>query len=438
MSPDRPPAGAAVRAAAAIALARVVTAAAPLDAALAEPDVAPRDRPLLKALVQGALRWHQRLEWQAGELTTRQLKREQAELAALLRIGLYQLQESRIPPHAAVSATVDAAALLGVPRAKGLVNAVLRRFMREREALDLRMQSVPRALFSHPPWLIDALRRDWPNDWRRVLEQNNCPPPMWLRVNLLRTSREEYLQELATAGIAAVPAADVPSAVLLAEPASTDELPGFAAGRVSVQDAAAQLAPSLLEPEPGQRVLDACAAPGGKTGHLLEACPALDELVALDRDPLRLERVRENLTRLELDAKLLAADATAPGEWWDGRAFDRILLDAPCSAVGVIRRHPDIKVLRKPGDVDRAAALQAKLLDALWPLLAPGGRLLYATCSVLARENSAQIEQFLARAPDAALVRTHSVLPGQTNMDGFYYACVVKQDVARLALHPQQ
>lgn len=398
----------------------------------------PRDEPLLRALVQGALRWHHRLDWQVGELSSRPLRGAQPELAALLRVGLYQLQESRIPEHAAVSATVDAAPLINAPRAKGLVNAVLRRFMRERDALTERMQQIPSALHSHPGWLIEALRHDWPSDWERVLEQNNRAPPMWLRVNLLRTSREEYLRELEAAGLAAELSVDVPSAVLLREPVGVRELPRFTAGEVSVQDAAAQLAPSLLRLGPGQRVLDACAAPGGKTGHLLETCPDVGELIAIDRDPERLERVRENLTRLRLVAKLEAADATVPAEWWDGRAFDRILLDAPCSAVGVIRRHPDIKVLRRPADVERAVGLQARLLDALWPLLAPGGRLLYVTCSVLARENGRQIERFLARAPDAVLERALTVLPGQANMDGFYYACIDKQDVTRLAPHLQQ
>jgi len=419
-------------------VARIASGAEPLDAALAAPPVAARDASLFKALVQGTLRWHHRLEWQVGELATAKLDPKQRDLAALLRVGLYQLQESRIPPHAAVSATVEAAALVGAPRAKGLVNAILRRFLRERESLAARMQGVPRALYSHPPWLIDAFRTDWPDAWRDILDANNRAPPLWVRVNLLRTSRDEYLRELEAAGLAAEPSPEVPSAVLLAEPVGVDALPGFAAGRVSVQDAAAQLAPALLEPAPGHRVLDACAAPGGKTGHLREACPELAELVAIDRDAARLDRVRENLARLELDATLAVADATVPEAWWDGRAFDRILLDAPCSAVGVIRRHPDIKVLRKPRDVERVAALQAKLLDALWPLLAPGGRLLYAACSVLARETGRQIDAFVARTADAVPGRTVTVLPGRANMDGFYYACVDKQNVARLALHPQQ
>jgi 16S rRNA (cytosine967-C5)-methyltransferase len=425
--------GAAVRAAAAAVVARVLRDRCEADEALAaaEAGVAQRDRSLLGALAFGALRWHQRLEWQVARLLTRPLKPGQLELGALLRIGLLQLQEMRIPEHAAVSATVDAAALVGQRDAAPLVNAVLRRFQRERAVLDAALAGDDEARLCHPRWLLEQLARDWPDDWQRICAANNSPAPMWLRVNERRTTRVDYLARLAAAGIGARPDEQVATAVVLDAPQPVDALPGFAAGEASVQDVAAQRAAGLLDLAPGQRVLDACAAPGGKTGHILESCLGLDEVWALDRDAARLDRVRSNLERLGLAARLVAGDATRPELWWDGRPFERILLDAPCSAVGVIRRHPDIKLLRRPEDVARAVALQADLLRALWALLAPGGRLVYATCSVLHRENDAQIAAFLSSVegvdgPGTARLSRCQTLPGDADGDGFYYACVLK------------
>jgi 16S rRNA (cytosine967-C5)-methyltransferase len=425
--------GASVRAVAARVVARVLRERVDADDALdaASPNVAERDRPLLAALVFGAMRWHHRLEWQSARLLTRPLKAGELELAALLRIGLLQLQEMRIPAHAAVSATVDAAAELGARAAAPLVNAVLRRFQRERPALDAALEDAPEARLSHPAWLIGELARDWPDDWRRICERNNAPAPMWLRVNERRTTRADYLARLRAAGLGARASAEVGTAIVLEEPQAVDALPGFAAGEVSVQDVAAQLAAGYLALAPGQRVLDACAAPGGKTGHVLETCSGLTEVVALDRDGERLDRVRANLERLGLAATLVVGDATRPADWWDGRPFDRILVDAPCSAVGVIRRHPDIKVLRRPEDVARAVTLQADLLRALWPLLASGGRLVYATCSVLKAENDAQIAAFRSMigtvdAPGTAPLSGCQTLPGDADGDGFYYACLLK------------
>jgi len=428
------PAGAEVRAEAARLVARVLDERVAADDLLPAAGIAARDQPLLAALVFGCLRWHYRLEWQARHLLARPLARGQAVLAALLRVGLLQLQELRVPPHAAVSATVNAAALLGARRAGGLVNAVLRRFQRERDELTSAAFNVPEARFAHPQWLIEALRADHPNEWAEILDANNAAPPFWLRVNLARTTRADYLEKLAAAGLAATEAPDVASAVLVAKPVGVESLPGFAAGEVSVQDLSAQRAASLLELAPGQRVLDACAAPGGKTGHILEAQRGRGEVWAVDRDAERIGRVRENLDRLGLAAKLVTADATAPGDWWDGRPFDRILIDAPCSATGVIRRHPDIKVLRRPPDVDRAVLLQARLLRALWPLLLPGGRLVYATCSVLRRENDAQIEAFRAEEPaiePAEGVASLQLKPGEAAGDGFYYAWLQKPRLLR-------
>ena len=436
----KPPAGASIRAAAARIIARVLRDGLPADEVLASaPEKGTRDAPLLAALVLGALRWHHRLEWQALQLLNRPIKPKQVELAALLRIGLLQLQELRIPEHAAVSATVDAAAELGLRDARGLVNAVLRRFQRERAALDARLESVPEARFSHPDWLIQWLRSDWPDAWQPILDANNVQPPMWLRVNLRSAAREDYVALLAAAGLEASASAETEAAVLLAVPQPVESLPGFAKGLVSVQDAAAQLAPRFLDLKPGQRVLDACAAPGGKTGHILEACPQLAAVWALDRDATRLAKLHDNLARLKLEAKVLCADAARPEGWWDGIPFDRVLLDAPCSATGVIRRHPDIKVLRSPEDVERATQLQALLLQGLWPVVKPGGRLVYATCSVLRRENEDTVVRFLNNTPDAEPAppdgvsggRGHQILPGEANMDGFYYACLDKQDVSR-------
>jgi 16S rRNA (cytosine967-C5)-methyltransferase len=433
------PPGAAVRAAAATLGARVLRERIDADEALggAPPEgVAERDAALLAALVFGALRWHYRLERQCERLLSRPLKAGQLELAALLRIGLLQLEHLRIPEHAAVSATVDAAAAIGQRDAAPLVNAVLRRFQRERGELETGLENDPVARYSHPAWLLAELERDWPEDWQRICDANNAPAPMWLRVNERKATRADYLEKMRTAGIAAHASPEVPTAVMLAAPQPVQTLPGFSAGEVSVQDVAAQRAAGFLDLLPGQRVLDACAAPGGKTGHILEACPGLEEVWAVDRDGSRLEMVRDNLARLGLAAKIVAGDATRPEAWWDGRQFDRILLDAPCSAVGVIRRHPDIKVLRRPEDVARAVELQAALLDALWPLLRPGGRLVYATCSVLRRENDAQIAGFAAAvgATDALGTAGQSrcqTLPGHADGDGFYYACLLKPDALR-------
>jgi 16S rRNA (cytosine967-C5)-methyltransferase len=441
LSPERAPAGAKVRAVAAELVARVIDDRIAVDELLPGHGVAARDQPLLAALVLGALRWHHRLDWQCGRLLTRPLQKGDTELAALLRIGLLQLEELRIPAHAAVSATVDAAALLGSRHAAGLVNAVLRRFQREREQLTRAEEQPAEARFSHPRWMIEAVRHDHPEQWTAILDANNAPPPMWLRVNSLRTSRPEYLATLERGGLKAT-VGNVESSVRLEAPVPVASLPGFAAGEVSVQDLSAQRAAHLLDLKPGHRVLDACAAPGGKTGHILELAAGRCEVWAVERDSARLEMVRENLDRLALSAKLVTGDATTPQEWWDGKPFDRILLDAPCSALGVIRRHPDIKVLRRPTDVDRVVTLQASMLKALWPLLAPGGLLVYATCTVLKRENDQQIEAFRSTEstiePELATASSCQLLTGEAEGDGFYYAWLRKPHVSRtLGVSPQ-
>ncbi len=388
-----------------------------------------RDQSLLRSMLTESLRWHHRFERQLAMLLDRPLKRKESELAALLRIGLTQLAIMRIPDHAAVSATVAASAVLGLARARGLVNAVLRRYLRERSELERALEGDEVARFSHPAWLIDTIRHDWPNE--SLLAANNQRPPLWLRVNRARTAPDDYLALLRQAGIEASVAAPFPDAVLLAEPRPVDAVPGFEEGLVSVQDAAAQRAAEVMDLVPGQRVLDACAAPGGKAAHMLERCPGLEVLVALDSDEARLELVRQNLDRLGLAAELVVGDATEPAAWFDGTRFDRVLVDAPCSATGVIRRHPDIKVLRRAGDVARLQAMQSAMLDALWQLVEPGGLLVYSTCSVLRAENVGVVEDFVGRTADATVgpfpSRGHfQLLPGQTNTDGFYYACLRK------------
>lgn len=332
---------------------------------------------------------------------------------ALLLTSLALLWPSDAPPYPDYT-LVDQAVVAIRARAAasaGFVNAVLRRFVREREALVAAALADPLARFNHPVWWLDRLRADWPERWQAIADADNLHPPMTLRVNARRSSAGAYIETLAAAGIGARVLAS--QAVVLDRPLPVTQLPGFADGRVSVQDASAQLAAPLLlaEPSPGRmRVLDACAAPGGKTAHLLELADV--DLIAIDRDPARLVRVDETLVRLGLAARTLAADAAEPAAWWDGRPFDRILLDAPCSASGIVRRHPDVRWLRRPGDLAALAAIQARLLDALWPLLAPGGRLLYVTCSVFRAEGQDQIDAFLQRRNDAALAR-HPPSPGQ-------------------------
>lgn len=393
-------------------------------------------RALAQELCYGTLRWWPRLELLLGRLMDKPLKAKEHEVKSLLLIGLYQLTSLEIPPHAAVSETVAVTALLKKGWAKGLVNAVLRRFQRERAALEAELDGDEVAASAHPRWLLERLQEAWPEQWHRIVTANNQRPPMTLRNNRARQGRESYLQDLQKAGFNAKPSAHAPDALTLEQPVGVEQLPGFTEGRVSVQDGAAQLAATLVAPEPDMRILDACAAPGGKTGHLLEICRDI-ELVALDIEGKRLERVKQNLDRLGLEASLVAADAAKPAQWWDEKPFDRILLDAPCSATGVIRRHPDIKLLRRDQDIEQLVALQRTILDALWPLLVPGGMLVYATCSVLPQENSEQLANFLARHDDAMESPLkvewgtsesvgRQILPDQDGMDGFYYACIKK------------
>ena len=429
-----------IRADAARIVAEVTDRGRSLDDLLAAEADEGSARGLKRSLCYGALRWHFRLVAIIKALAERPPEKLQPSLRALIEVGLYQLISGDVAEHAAVSETVNATRALGLPKASGFVNALLRRFQREREAV---LHAVDRDLSirtAHPRWFVDALRDERPDVLETVLEENNRHPPLWLRVNRMRAAVADVQRDLEAAGFQAVPHRLAPEALQVTPPADVRTLPGFDAGRFSVQDAAAQLAVELLAAEPGERILDACAAPGGKTCHLLERAGGAVEVTALDVSEPRLQRVRENLERLGLTARLATGDAAKPETWWDGRKYDRILLDVPCSATGVIRRHPDIKILRREKDVPALARRQRALLDACWGLLRPGGTLLYTSCSVLAAENSRVVSGFLARhaeARDQTPERTagwpprlpgegpgYQVMPGESGMDGFYFACL--------------
>ncbi len=398
----------------------------------------PADRAFAQQLCFGVLRFLPRLESCASRHLRRPLKARDRDIHVILLLGLYQLIYLRTPDHAAVSETVALTRSAGKPWARGLVNAVLRGFLREREKTLAEVDRDEAIALAHPRWLFEMLRADWPDEYRTIAEANNRQPPMVLRVNRLRVERSVWLQRARVAGVEGSAAPFTESGVVLRRPWDVAALPGFSEGEVSVQDAAAQLAVDLLDLRPGQRVLDACAAPGGKTAHIAEREPRLAELVAVDVERKRLQRVEENLRRLGLRAHLVEGDARDPASWWDGNPFDRILLDAPCSATGVIRRHPDIKVLRRADDIPEVVVKQQQLLESMWSLLNPGGILLYVTCSVLKRENVRQITDFVESHPDArelpitgewgrVMTVGRQVLPDEHQMDGFYYACLRKE-----------
>ena len=393
-----------------------------------------KDRAFIQALCYGVCRNFHRLDYILSQMLDKPLK--DLDVKALALIGLYQLKFMRVKSHAAVSETVLAARKK--PWAKALINALLRSYLRGQEGFEQKADNVKSALVSHPDWLVQQIEQDWPIQAQQIFQQNNEQPPMALRVNLANISQDQYLQKLRDQGIEAEAVSFCRSAILLNKPAVVDILPGFNEGWVSVQDTAAQLAAELLDVQIGHRVLDVCAAPGGKAAHILEHQPKVRELVAVDIDKLRLQRVNDNFQRLKLSAKLIVGDASKPEDWWDGQLFDRILLDVPCSALGVIRRHPDIKLLRRAEDINTLQVLQQRIMTAVWPLLAPGGIMLYATCSILKQENEQQIEAFLATNANAievpinadwGLVRRYGrqILTGESVMDGFYYALIRKE-----------
>lgn len=391
---------------------------------------------MTKEICFGVCRHYYRLEAIANHLVDKKPKAIEVWIALL--IGLYQLHYMRIPDYAVVKETVALLEKIKKVWAKGLVNAVLRNFCRQQQAILATLSHDSVFVYGQPPWLLKHLKNDWPNDWQKIAEANDAHPPMTLRVNRQQQHVGDYLSILSAAGIQAEAHGAAVDGINLAKPCDVYELPGFAEGWISVQDGAAQLAVSLLNLQPGQRVLDACCAPGGKTCHILESEPNLAECVALDVDAKRLVRVTENLTRLRLPAKLLEADALYPERWWDRRLFDRILLDAPCSATGVIRRHSDIKLLRTDEEIQAITIVQHDMLRALWPLLAPGGILVYATCSIIAAENEKQIAAFVNSHADCTTPQLEcswgrptghgqQILPGEQGMDGFFYSVLYKE-----------
>jgi 16S rRNA (cytosine967-C5)-methyltransferase len=438
-------AAAGARARAAYVLARIVREGVTLDAALHDALAisAPGFAPAVRSLSYGAVRGYYRHEAILGRLLSQPVRSLDPLVRAILSVALFELEDAQTPAYAVVDAAVETAKATDAARASGLINAVLRRYLRERAAIDAEVARAPATRHASPVWLADRLRADWPVRWTQLLAAGDSQAPMWLRVNSRASSADAYVQRLRAAGVAARTEPRVPYAVLLDAACDVHELPGFAQGEVSVQDLGAQCVAFPLALSPGLRVLDACAAPGGKTCLIAEREPALARLVAVDIDPQRLARVRDNLARGALGANLVQGDAAFPERWWDGVPFDRVLLDAPCSALGVIRRHPDIRLRKSPADIDKLPALQARLLAAAWALLAPGGRLVYATCTLTRSENHDVVAAFLRTSADASVVPVESwenwpglgqsddlgrqILPGEAGADGFYYAALNKQ-----------
>ena len=397
----------------------------------------PRERALAQALCYGVMRHYYSLNFILSTLLDKKLKKKDSDVKALILIGLYQLDHMRTPAHAAVSASVESCKELQKTWAKNLVNAVLRRYQREHDKFPELIANDESANNEHPAWLVESLIDEYPQHWQSIIKENNLPPPMSLRVNLRKTNRDSYLKKLQAAGIEAQTSNLNQTGIVLTHPVSVDALPDFAEGHVSVQDLAAQLAIPLLEPQAGERILDACSAPGGKLAQLLETAPTLQQAVAIEKEPHRFKKLENTLERLGLSATLMQNDARAVDDWWDKQLFDRILIDAPCSASGVIRRHPDIKYLRTAEDIQNITVLQAEILDALWPLLRNGGKLLYITCSVFKAENDEQIAAFSNKHNDVNSIPIQAtwgmateygrqILPGDNAMDGFYYAQLQK------------
>ncbi|WP_241570048.1 16S rRNA (cytosine(967)-C(5))-methyltransferase RsmB [Rosenbergiella collisarenosi] len=391
-----------------------------------------KDRALLQELSFGVIRYLPQLDHIILQLMDKPMKGKQRVIHYLMMVGIYQLRHTRVPPHAALAETVQAAVFLKRQSLKGLINGVLRNY--QRRETDFNINKVSESVqYLHPSWLIHRVKAAWPDTWISLLEANNSRPPMWLRVNQLHHSRDSWLTLLQEAGIAATTTDLSPQAVCLEKPAGVTSLPGFEEGWVTVQDLSAQRCSLYLDPQPGEVILDICAAPGGKTTHILELANTA-RVTAVDIDEQRLSRVAENLERLKLNAKLVCGDGRYPDDWLGDEYFDRILLDAPCSATGVIRRHPDIKWLRRDNDISDLAALQKEILEAAWKRLKPGGILLYATCSILPEENSLQVAAFLAAHPDASYQLLPGgtenglqVLPSENGGDGFFYAKILKK-----------
>ncbi|MFT7422452.1 MAG: 16S rRNA (cytosine967-C5)-methyltransferase [Psychromonas sp.] len=407
----------------------------------AQQDLSPKDKALLQVLCYGVLRTLPRLDFFCRSLMDKALKGKQRDLHFLILVGFYQLLYTRIPSHAAVGETVSGAKELKKQALKGMVNGVLRNFLREQESLVEKADKQLALVYCHPSWLVKRLQAAYGDDLAaETMHNNNQQAPMWLRVNALHHTRDQYQTLLTDAGLVSFSSEFNDNALRLEKPTDVYKLPGFAEGWVSVQDGAAQLAAHYLDAQAGDLVLDACSAPGGKTLHVLERQENIKQMVAVDADAQRLIRVQENLDRLKLKATVIHGDASQPDTWWHGELFDRILCDAPCSATGVIRRHPDIRWLRRDSDIAGLVTLQKQILHALWDKLKPGGVLLYATCSILPDENDLQIQEFLESKHDASLIpivvqdnlqnniqnKGRQILPNESAMDGFYYAKLQK------------
>ncbi len=399
------------------------------------------NKAFIKELCFGVSRWYVRLDFLAKDLLKKPLKKKDFDVYALILIGIYQLLYMRVPQHAAVSETVNAARELKKEWAINLINAVLRQFLRKKDKLLSLADKDPLIKYAHPEWLLKRIKKEWPTEWQEILTENNQHSPLSLRVNQRMITRKDYLKKLADLGIQGVESLYVPFGIMLEKACQVSKLPDFSNGEVSVQDCGAQFAAQILDLNANCRILDACAAPGGKTMHILETQPDLGAVVAVDNDKDRLQMVSDNIKRLNfpVNIELICADVRQTQDWWNGQLFDRILLDAPCSATGVIRRHPDIKLLRKESDIKAMAQKQLQLLKMLWPLLKPDGKLVYVTCSILPEENEQVIEQFLQTHSDICEEKINAqwgiakkfgrqILPGQDNMDGFYYACFLKKE----------
>jgi 16S rRNA (cytosine967-C5)-methyltransferase len=438
-------AGASARSLAAHATARVLREGVTLDSALQDALAAadPKLQSTVRSLGFGAVRGYFRYVAVLARLASTPVKSLDFLVQGILSVALFELGDARTPEYAVVDAAVQTAKATDAARAAGLINAILRRYLRERPAIDAEINARPATRHAAPIWLADRFRADWPVRWTQLLAASDTQAPMWLRVNSRLKSAAQYLELLQDAGIDARVEERVPQALVLRSPCDVHDLPGFETGLVSVQDLGAQCVQFPLALAPGLRVLDACAAPGGKTALMAEREPNLARLVAVDTNPTRLERVRQNLERGGLRAELIHGDSSAPARWWDGEPFDRILLDAPCSALGIIRRHPDIRLRKRPADIDKLPALQTSLLQAAWGMLAHGGRLVYVTCTVTRSENRDVIGEFLGTRADASLIAAsewpgwpdfgesdeygRQVLPGEAGADGFYYAALSKQ-----------
>jgi len=426
-----------VRAIAAKVLNQVVEKGQSLSQAIPaiQQELSPKDKALVQMLCYGVLRTLPRLDFFCRSLMKKPLTGKQRELHFLILVGMYQLLYTRIPSHAAVGETVNGAKALKKPALKGMINGVLRNFLREQDTLIEKADQQPALLYCHPSWLVKRLQAAYGEQKAaQIMDDNNQQAPMWLRVNSRFHDRAQYLELLKAQDKAAEISEFNDNALCLEKACDVYQLPGFEQGWVSVQDGAAQLAAHYLDAQPNDLVLDACSAPGGKTVHTLELQPELKQMVAVDFDDKRLLRVKDNLQRLNLQATVIHGDASKPDEWWSGEQFDRILCDAPCSATGVIRRHPDIRWLRRDSDINELVSLQQQILQALWQKLKPGGVLLYATCSILPDENDLQVDAFLAATPDASLIplsqqgpmTSRQILPNEQKMDGFYYAKLQK------------